>query len=148
MSIRAIEARDIDAVMAIQAVSPETAQWQVWDYEWTGRGEMAGWIAEEEGDVRGFLVGRKVVSDLEILNFAVHPAARRRGLGDQLLAAALEWGRSFGADNALLEVRASNIAALQFYERRDFRATGRRLRYYTAPIEDALVLVRRMSRPC
>jgi ribosomal-protein-alanine N-acetyltransferase len=106
---------------------------------------MAGWIAEEEGDVRGFLVGRKVVSDLEILNFAVHPASRRRGLGAKLLAAALEWGRSFGADNALLEVRASNVAALQFYERHDFRATGRRPRYYTAPIEDALVLIRRMS---
>jgi ribosomal-protein-alanine N-acetyltransferase len=145
LNIRAIEVRDIDVVMAIQLGSPETAQWTFGDYERVARGEMAGWIAEEEGEVRGFLVGRQVAGDLEILNFAVQSEARRRGVGTALLATVLEWGKSFGAENALLEVRASNFAALQLYERHDFRATARRLRYYTSPVDDALVLSRRVS---
>lgn len=145
MNIRTMEARDIDAVLAIQSACPETAQWVMWDYNRAAAGEMAGWIAEENGEVIGFLVGRPVVSDFEILNFAVAPAARRRGAGAALLQQAIEFGKSIHAENTLLEVRASNLAALQFYERRDFRATGRRRRYYTAPVEDALVLTLRLA---
>jgi ribosomal protein S18 acetylase RimI-like enzyme len=37
-------------------------------------------------------------------------------------------------------VRASNLSALRFYERHKFEVVGRRLRYYTAPVEDALLL--------
>ena len=40
----------------------------------------------------------------------------------------------------MLEVRASNIAALRFYEHHSFEIAGRRPRYYTAPVEDALLL--------
>lgn len=138
--IRKIEDRDIDAIMAIQSVCPEIAQWTAWDYARVARGEMAGWIADEEGVVSGFLVARRIVSDLEILNFAVRPDARKRGIGTALLGEAFAWGKTFGAENALLEVRASNLAALRFYERHGFEVSGRRKQYYAAPVEDALEL--------
>jgi ribosomal-protein-alanine N-acetyltransferase len=138
--IRALESRDIEWVLAIQAVCPEIAQWTVWDYDRVARGEMAGWVAEENGEVIGFLVGRRVTSDLEILNFAVRADDRRRGIGADLLRAALDWAHAFQAAHAILEVRASNLAALHFYERHRFEVVGRRARYYTAPIEDALLL--------
>ena len=138
--IRALESRDIEWVLAIQAVCPEIAQWTVWDYDRVARGEMAGWVAEENGEVIGFLVGRRVTSDLEILNFAVRADDRRRGIGAELLRAALDWAHAFQAAHAILEVRASNLAALHFYERHRFEVVGRRARYYTAPIEDALLL--------
>ena len=138
--IRALESRDIEWVLAIQAVCPEIAQWTMWDYDRVARGEMAGWVAEENGEVIGFLVGRRVTSDLEILNFAVRADDRRRGIGAELLRAALDWAHAFQAEHAILEVRASNLAALQFYERHRFEVVGRRARYYTAPIEDALLL--------
>jgi ribosomal-protein-alanine N-acetyltransferase len=112
----------------------------VWDYDRVARGEMAGWVAEENGEVIGFLVGRRVTSDLEILNFAVRADDRRRGIGAELLRAALDWAHAFQAAHAILEVRASNLAALHFYERHRFEVVGRRARYYTAPIEDALLL--------
>ena len=143
--IRAIENRDVDAILAIQSASPETAQWTLWDYNRVPAGEMAGWVAEQKGEVVGFLVGRQVVSDLEILNFAVAPDARRRGAGTALLGRAIEWGKSVHAENALLEVRESNRGALQFYERHSFRPAGRRKCYYTAPLEDALVLTLRLA---
>ncbi len=138
--IRALESGNIESVLAIQAACPEIAQWTVWDYDRVAKGEMAGWVAEENGEITGFLVGRRVTSDLEILNFAVRADDRRRGIGAELLRAAFDWAQSFQAVHAILEVRASNLAALHFYERHKFEVVGRRARYYTAPIEDALLL--------
>jgi ribosomal-protein-alanine N-acetyltransferase len=101
---------------------------------------MAGWVAERGSGAVGFLVAGRVLSDLEVLNFAVLPDSRRKGIGTELLRAALEWGASFDAERVILEVRASNAAALRFYERHNFRVTGRRPRYYAVPTEDALQL--------
>jgi ribosomal-protein-alanine N-acetyltransferase len=140
VKIRPVETRDIDAIVAIQSACPEMAQWTPSDYTRVARGEMAGWVAEEIGEVAGFLVARRVAGDLEILNLAVRPGGRRRGAGTSLLREALAWSGAFHAQRALLEVRASNLSALRFYERHGFEVTGRRPRYYSAPIEDALLL--------
>lgn len=126
--------------MAIQSECLEIAQWTSWDYANVVQGTMTGWVAEEDGEVAGFLVARRVASELEILNFAVRPERRVRGIGASLLGEALAWGATFHAERAFLEVRASNLAALRFYEHHGFEVTGRRPRYYSAPIEDALVL--------
>ncbi|MGA9882545.1 MAG: ribosomal protein S18-alanine N-acetyltransferase [Candidatus Acidiferrales bacterium] len=140
MNTRPIESRDVEAILEIQTASPEVAQWTMWDYNRVAHGEMAGWVGTEENEILGFLVARRVSSDIEILNFAVRPEARQCGLGGKLLTAAMEWGVAIKAESALLEVRASNFAALQFYERRGFAVVGRRPRYYMSPIEDALLL--------
>jgi len=138
--IRKIENRDVDAILAIQSACPEIAQWTAWDYVRVARGEMVGWVADNEGIVAGFLVARRIVSEIEILNFAVRPDARWRGIGTALLREAFAWGKACGAETALLEVRASNLAALSFYEQHGFRTTGRRKQYYAAPTEDGLEL--------
>ncbi len=147
--LRTLDLRDIEDVLAIQAASPEIAQWSLWDYDRVARGEMAGWVAlvaeSKNGEITGFIVARPIASDLEILNFAVRPTARRQGIGAALLDEALRWGSAFSAGQAFLEVRASNLAALRFYEQHKFQVTGRRPRYYTAPIEDALVLSAQLS---
>ena len=135
-----METRDVDPVLAIQSVCPEIAQWTTRDYTRVAQGDMAGWVAEEDGEVVGFLVARRVANDLEILNFAVGASARHIGVGKSLLLETLAWGTAFRAEKAFLEVRASNLAAQRFYERNGFEITGRRPRYYSAPIEDALVL--------
>jgi ribosomal-protein-alanine N-acetyltransferase len=156
LTIRLLESRDVETVLAIQAVCPEIAQWTAWDYDRVARGEMAGWVATENsnaraevadeiaaevaGEVAGFLVARRLSSELEVLNFAVDSDWRRRGIGAKLLGAALEWAQSFQATQAILEVRASNLAALRFYASHNFEVVGRRPRYYTAPVEDALLL--------
>jgi len=145
VELRRIKSRDVEAILAIQAVCPEVAQWTTWDYERVARGEMAGWVAEDAGQLVGFLIARQVVNDIEILNLAVQPEARRKRVGTALLTSAIEWGKGFHAESALLEVRASNLAALEFYEKHGFRATGRRPRYYTAPVDDALVLTARIG---
>lgn len=140
LTIRLAASHDAESILAIQSDSPEIAQWTLWDYERVARGEMAGWVAEEAGRVAGFLVARHTGGDIEILNFAVRREAQRRGIGASLLQEALEWARTLCAERAFLEVRASNLAALRFYERHGFQPAGRRPRYYAAPLEDAVVL--------
>jgi ribosomal-protein-alanine N-acetyltransferase len=140
LTIREMRKQDVPEVMAIQSACPEIAQWIARDYARAAEGDMAGWCAEEGGAVRGFLVARQVANEIEVLNFAVQPGKRRRGFGRALLEEALAWGRTFSADKAFLEVRVSNLAAIRFYESHGFKVAGQRPRYYSAPIEDALVL--------
>ncbi len=152
LTIRSLESRDVEAILAIQAACPEIAQWTAWDYDRVARGEMAGWVATENpkigpevGDecareVAAFLIARRLSTEIEILNFAVELEWRRCGIGAALLSEALNWAQTFQATQAILEVRASNLAALRFYTSHKFEVVGRRPRYYTAPGEDALLL--------
>lgn len=106
---------------------------------------MIGWIFEEDQKLIGFLVGRLLHSEFEILNFAVSPDARRRGTGAALLDRALHYARSFAAQQAILEVRSANQPALHFYQHHQFQVVGRRRNYYTAPNDDALLLTLRLT---
>ncbi|MDE5878545.1 MAG: ribosomal protein S18-alanine N-acetyltransferase, partial [Desulfovibrio sp.] len=83
--------------------------------------------------------------ELEILNLAVAPAARRQGCGRRLLALALQAGRKVGMQKAILEVREGNHAALALYRTCGFVQVGRRRRYYADTGEDALVLERPLA---
>jgi [ribosomal protein S18]-alanine N-acetyltransferase len=140
LRIRRLALRDVDGVLALQSSCPEIARWKAFDYEPVARGEMMGWVAEDEDGIAGFLVARALVHETEILNLAVRLAARRRGIGSKLLAEAVNWSRSLRAERTLLEVRTSNLAARKFYEHHGFRAVGRRPGYYATPAEDAVLL--------
>jgi len=135
-----MENRDVEAILAIQSASPEIAQWSMADYVRAAQGEMVGWVADEDIGIIGFLVARQIANEIEILNFAVRQGARGKGVGASLLREAFSWAKALGAIRAFLEVRASNSAALRFYEHQGFAVTGRRPRYYADPVEDALVL--------
>ena len=94
--IRPIETRDVDSILTVQSVCPEIAQWTAWDYARVAHGEMAGWVADENDAIAGFLVARRIASDLEVLNLAVRPEARRRGVGTALLQQAFACLPSLG----------------------------------------------------
>lgn len=89
----------------------------------------------------GFVLARVAADEAEILTLAVAPAARRRGLGAALMAAAMAGAVLRGAAAMFLEVAASNAAALALYQGLGFDGVGRRRRYYEDG-EDALVLRR------
>ena len=138
--VRAMQANDIAAVLSIQEASPEAACWTAADYDRAVAQGNCATVAEGQQGVLGFAVVRVVSDELEILNMAVQPDARRHGVASLLLANALDSGRASGARQAFLEVRQSNRAAVAFYERHGFALRGRRPRYYTEPVEDALIL--------
>jgi ribosomal-protein-alanine N-acetyltransferase len=83
-----------------------------------------------------------VSDELHINNLAVHPRWRQRGIARELLTTALRRGRDAGARSAFLEVRASNAAAQGLYRQFAFESIGVRSRYYTHPVEDAVIMRR------
>ncbi len=99
-----------------------------------------GLVAEQERSITGYLVGRAIAGEGEILNLAVAPESRRLGVGSRLLEAALELLIGRGAREVFLEVRETNAAARAMYLRRGFLELGRRRAYYRQPVEDAIVL--------
>lgn len=97
-----------------------------------------------EGDA-GFLVGRAVAGEAELLTLAVAPETRRRGLGRKLVSRFLYQARLRQADRAFLEVSVQNPAAIALYESAGFAPVGRRPGYCRTPegtAIDALILAR------
>lgn len=93
----------------------------------------------------GFLLGRIVADEAEVLTLAVDPASRRRGIGARLVAAFLAEAAARGAGRAFLEVAADNAAARALYAAAGFAEVARRRGYYRDPAGgavDALVLAR------
>ena len=132
MIIRAATAGDLPAIAAIQAASPEAAQWDPAGYL-----QHTCSVAGIGGRIVGFLVTREVgPAEREILNLAVDPAERHTGIARGLLGDTLARGKG----GWFLEVRASNTAAIRLYESAGFQPTGRRPDYYHAPPEDAIVM--------
>ena len=74
------------------------------------------------------------------MNLAVRESMRRRGVGGALVTEALRLGLEQAATRAVLEVRASNDPARSLYTRIGFLQISRRPRYYTNPIEDAVLM--------
>jgi [ribosomal protein S18]-alanine N-acetyltransferase len=131
-AIRRGGSRDLDAVAAIQNSSPEAAHWPPTDY--LGH-EFR--VAVLKGNVVGFLVARTLVpGEYEILNLAVAPEFRRRGIARHLIHSVL----SAGAETVYLEVRESNAPARNLYKSMGFQEVAVRREYYQAPPEGAIVL--------
>lgn len=94
-------------------------------------------------ELLAFCAYRVLLDEQHVLDVAVAPGERRRGVARTLLALALRRGARAGARVTLLEVRAGNLPALSLYAALGFRLGGRRRDYYRDPVEDALLLERR-----
>jgi ribosomal-protein-alanine N-acetyltransferase len=88
------------------------------------------WVVEESAAPQGFILCQLGGGEAEILTFCVAPVARRKGVGETLLAAALASARQKNARRIFLEVARDNIAAAALYEKSGFRIIGQRPGYY------------------
>jgi ribosomal-protein-alanine N-acetyltransferase len=88
----------------------------------------------------GYLCYWIVFEELRLMNLAVIESMRHRGIAKSLVATALQTGMSQSAHRAVLEVRASNQAALRLYEGFGFSQTAVRPKYYANPVEDAVLM--------
>lgn len=99
------------------------------------------WLVATEGErVLGYVGSQSVLDEADMMNVAVHPDARRRGLARSLVEALIEQLKDREVRMLTLEVRASNEPAKALYETMGFTQVGRRKNYYLAPREDALIL--------
>jgi ribosomal-protein-alanine N-acetyltransferase len=96
--------------------------------------------ASESGKIVGYLICARYDQVWHLMNIAVDPPARRRGIATGLLEEMLE--RAGPDGSYTLEVRTSNAPAIALYERFGFRAAGTRPRYYRDTGEDAMIMWR------
>jgi ribosomal-protein-alanine N-acetyltransferase len=146
--LRRAASSDVAALAALEAAC-FTHPWTPTQVAEEVRGVEGGLVLVLEGPrapgdplagIRAYASFRRVVDELHVMNVAVAPAHRRRGLARFLLRCALDRAAREGVARALLEVRAGNREALGLYAALGFAPCGRRRDYYRDPVEDAVVL--------
>jgi ribosomal-protein-alanine N-acetyltransferase len=142
--IRRAGLADVSAIWAIESLSFSTP-WSRWSFlsELGHRNSfmlVAGPPSPQPWETWAYLIFWVVIEEMHILNLAVHPVHRQKGIARRLLSEGLAQARIQGAEIAWLEVRPSNLAARALYESFGFKEVGRRPRYYDDTQEDALLL--------
>lgn len=102
-------------------------------------------VARYEGRLIGYIGAWMVIDEGHITTIAVDSAYRRQNVAGRLLRALIEEGRRLDVFNFTLEVRESNLVAINFYKKWGFVENGRRKHYYID--EDALIMWREGERP-
>jgi [ribosomal protein S18]-alanine N-acetyltransferase len=150
LEIRPLDASHLDRVLGMVEILDEAPRWSRSEYENMLRADAArpriALVAcdTRNGEVVGFAVASLLPSvdppEAELESIAVAQAAQRRGVGRRLLASLVTQLRTSGTGELHLEVRASNLAAIRFYQAQNFIQTGVRPRYYNDPEEDAVLM--------
>ena len=104
------------------------------------------WLVACDGEtVAGYAGAQAVLDEADVMNVAVRPEDRRRGIARALLLELEQRLAERGVQTLALEVRASNEAAIALYEGLDFEQAGLRKNYYFHPKEDALILKKQVK---
>lgn len=149
--IRPMTSRDLGRVHAIEAICFGAEAWPLHSFKELlaafakaepTRGQM--WVAEEPdtGELLGY-AGVEVSAlwgEMDVINIAVAPEHRRRGVGQGLMRWIIDLCREEGVPLLWLRVRASNRIARRFYRRHGFRQRGRFGGYYQDPDEPAIIM--------
>ena len=142
IELRKLALGDLAAIEAIERSSYPTP----WSRSMFA-GELAkpssisvGAFDPETGVLLGYLVISRYVDAWHVMNIAVAPDWRRRGIATALLERLFEVTAQDGRRGYTLEVRISNTSAIRLYERLGFKSRGVRRAYYTDNREDALIM--------
>lgn len=134
---------DVPRVAALEMAS-FTAPWKADTFEHLlDRSSGCHLLVLDDGDegVVAYAVLWCVLDQGELANIAVAESHRGRGLGRRLLDQVMERARQQGVESLYLEVRVSNVAAIELYRSAGFKDVGFRKKYYDRPVEDALIMV-------
>ena len=138
--VREFRSEDAEVASEILLGAREAASWSSQALAEFMRQPGAFALTSERGGMpTGFILGRLVSDEAEVLNLAVREQHRRQGEGRALLVALLRRFSESCVSRVFLEVRESNLGAIEFYEQMGFRRSGRREGYYQEPQEAALV---------
>lgn len=135
---------DIEAILALEQESftnPWSRDTLVWELAHSDVTRV--YLLRDSADrAIAFCIAWVIFDELHINTLAVSPDRRRQGVATLLLETVMAEAARGGARRATLEVRESNVAALQLYARLGFTVSAKRPGYYTSPPEDALILWR------
>jgi ribosomal-protein-alanine N-acetyltransferase len=149
--VRPMTEADVAAVMELAASLEQAPHWPRSAYlaalDTCAAPRRFALVAEEAeaGALAGFAVASLIEGTAELESIAVAPKQQRQGVARRIFAALTPELRLAGAEEFVLEVRASNHPALELYRRLGFAETGRRTRYYHDPVEDAILMRLRLE---
>ena len=144
INIRPMIEPDLDAVMSIEQASFPSPWKRAHFLHEIAAPHSYPFVAENNGIVAGYVCITALFEEAQILNIAVDPAMRGRGIARVLLERAFSLARERGAEVMALEVRASNAAAITLYEQCGFTRTGLRVRYYEG-VDDAVLMEKNLK---
>jgi ribosomal-protein-alanine N-acetyltransferase len=142
VELRPLQLRDLNAIETIERASyPTPWSRSMFASELAKPSSIClGAFASETGVLVGYLVISRYVDAWHVMNVAVDPTERRRGVATSLLERLFELTTGRGRRGYTLEVRVSNTEAIALYERLGFKPRGVRRGYYTDNREDALIM--------
>jgi [ribosomal protein S18]-alanine N-acetyltransferase len=150
LELRRVDAGDLDGIDAIERASYPTP-WSraMFAAELRKPSALAlGAFLQESGELVGYAFVSRYVDAWHVMNIAVAPSYRRRGIATFLLQRIFEVTAGDPRRGYTLEVRVSNEDAIRLYERLGFERRGIRRGYYTDNREDALIMWREaVDRP-
>jgi [ribosomal protein S18]-alanine N-acetyltransferase len=142
LSYRSMRRDDLDAIMAIEALSFPDCWQRVAFEDYLARAQVMGRVALESGQLVAFCVFLIQGRSLHVANMAVHPEHRRAGIGRRTLEDVIAFASTLELNDVHLEVRESNLAAQLLYRKAGFRAERILRRYYG--VEDGYEMRRRL----
>jgi ribosomal-protein-alanine N-acetyltransferase len=142
-TLRPAQNTDILAMCAIEA-AVEPYGWKAADFESCLQQACSLWVAINNQQILGFCVWQQVLDEVSLLSIAVEPEQQGKGIGKALLQHCIAHAQAQGGQQLFLEVRASNLHAIAFYEHANFNEMGRRRHYYRCATgrEDAFLMGR------
>ena len=101
-----------------------------------------GYTGQEKGDsfIIGYSVTWEIADETHIISIGVRRRYLRRGIGEKIISKIISNSINKSSQSITLEVRPSNNAAIKLYEKFDFKVVGKRHRYYSDNLEDALIM--------
>ena len=150
VSVREAQPTDCLSIRQL-ALDANIDAWSEADYiEEIARPDSYVLKAVDEVSICGFLLARTVAGtterpDVDLYNIAVRPDKLHQGVGSALMNQLLRHLDSTNVANIWLEVRASNLTAISFYEKHGFIAELTRPNFYTNPVENAVIMRLRIS---
>ena len=143
VEIRALRPQDLDVVEEIERASyPTPWSRSMFAAELQKPTSLAIGAYHDSGELVGYAFVSRYVDAWHVMNIAVVPEFRRRGIGRSLLERLFEVTADDARRGYTLEVRVSNSEAIRLYEELGFEARGVRRGYYTDNREDALIMWR------
>jgi ribosomal-protein-alanine N-acetyltransferase len=140
VSIRGMRYDDLDQITEIEKIC-FSLPWSKNSFEQELKNELAYYqCAEENGKIMGYMGMWKIIDECHITNVAMLPEYRNRGIASLLISKMIEICKCSEIQNMTLEVRQSNFPAISLYEKFGFVSVGKRPRYYMKPIEDAIIM--------
>lgn len=142
ITYRELTEGDLAKVHALEKkIFPDPWSYESFQQQLSGGG-WGGIIAEVGSEIIGYACYFIAANEAHLTNLAVAEDYRRKSIAKQLLDNILLIISKYECEFILLEVRPSNIEAIEFYKKHGFTFLYQRPKYYRKPVEDALVFVR------